>query len=357
VGRTILADLRRGDLKRSFTRDLRELYEFYLDEEEREHLKKMRRGRRFVLRVWWLLKNLILNLSPIRRLLLVISLWLGLLQSRYSFNVGQADVSVDLRVPGFILLLIILMLELKDKLLARSELEVGRKVQRALLPETNPTLPGWDLLLYTRPANEVGGDLVDYHALGDGKLAIVLGDVSGKGLGAALLMAKLQATLWAIAGGFSSLAELGARMNAIMCRDGLPGKFATLVYLEVPQDAGAVRVLNAGHMPPIVIGGGETQELKPAAPPLGIVPDATYAEQRLEVGPGQMVVVYSDGLTEAVNESGEFYGDGRLRELLPRIRSLSAEAACELILTEVRSFIGEAPYSDDLSLVLLRRKQ
>jgi sigma-B regulation protein RsbU (phosphoserine phosphatase) len=356
VGKTILADLRRGDLKSSFTRDLRELHDFYLDEQARERLKSKRRGRRLFLRVWWILKSLIMNLSPIRRLLLVISLWLGLLQTQLSFPAGPGEVHLDLRVAGFLLLLIILMLELKDKLLARSELEVGRKVQRALLPEENPTLAGWDLLLYTRPANEVGGDLVDYHALGDGRLAVVLGDVSGKGLGAALLMAKLQATLWAIAGGFSSLAELGARMNAIMCRDGLPGRFATLVYLEVPPDGGAVRVLNAGHMPPIVIGGEGASELKPVAPPLGIVPDATYAEQRLDVGPGQMVVAYSDGLTEAVNESGEFYGEGRLQELLPRIQSLSAEAACELILTEVRSFIGEARYSDDLSLVLLRRK-
>jgi hypothetical protein len=356
VGKTILADLRRGDLKSSFTRDLRELYDFYLDEDARERLKKMRRGRRFFLRAWWILKNLILNLSPIRRLLLVISLWLGLLQGQYSFTLGQANMHVDLRLPGFILLLIILMLELKDKLLARSELEVGRTVQRALLPETNPTLAGWDLLLYTRPANEVGGDLVDYHALSDGTLALVLGDVSGKGLGAALLMAKLQATLWAVAGGFSSLAELGARMNAIMCRDGLPGRFATLVYLEVPPEGGTVRVLNAGHMPPVVIGGERPKDLKPVAPPLGIVPDAAYAEQRLDVRPGQMVVVYSDGLTEAVSESGEFYGDGRLRRLLPRIQSLSTQAACEVILSEVKSFIGEARYSDDLSLVLLRRK-
>ncbi len=343
-------------MKSSFTRDLRDLYNFYLDDEERERLRNMRRFRRWFLRVWWLFKNLILNLSPIRRLLLVISLWLGLLQGQYTFNLGQGHVQVDLRLPGFILLLIILMLELKDKLLARSELEVGRKVQRALLPESNPTLAGWDLLLFTRPANEVGGDLVDYHRLKDGRLGLVLGDVSGKGLGAALLMAKLQATLWAIAGDFSSLAELGARVNAIMCRDGLPGRFATLVYLELAPGAGAVRVLNAGHMPPLLIGRGRFEDLKPVAPPLGIVPDATYAEQRLDVQPGDTVVVYSDGLTEAANESGEFYGEGRMRKLLPRLQGLPAQAACELILSEVRDFIGEEPYSDDLSLVLLQRR-
>jgi sigma-B regulation protein RsbU (phosphoserine phosphatase) len=228
-------------------------------------------------------------------------------------------------------------------------------VQKALLPERNPTLPGWDLILFTRPANEVGGDLVDYHVLEGGRLALALGDVSGKGLGAALLMAKLQATLWAIVGQLDSLADLGARVNEILIRDGVPGRFATLVYLELSPNEGSVRVLNAGHLPPVVLEGGRYRELSPVATPLGAVPNVSYTEQRVELGPGGMLVVYSDGLTEAANEAGEFYGEERLRGLLSQLQGMSSEAACARVLSEVQSFIGNERYSDDLSLAFLRR--
>lgn len=354
VGKTILEDLRRGDLRSSFTRDLRDLYDFYLDESARERLGTMSAVKRWFLRFWWILKNLILNLSPIRRVMLVIALWLSI-QVSWNFEAGQRSAHVDLRGLAFLMLLIILMLELKDKLLAKSELEVGRKVQKALLPERNPTLRGWDLILFTRPANEVGGDLVDYHQLEDGRLALALGDVSGKGLGAALLMAKLQATLWAIAGEVNSLAELGARVNEILIRDGVPGRFATLIYLEISPNDASIRVLNAGHPPPIILEGDRHRELSPVATPLGAVSDVSYTEQRVELEKDAMLMVYSDGLTEAANEAGEFYGEKRLRALLPQLRGLSSEAACARVLSEVQSFIGNERYSDDLSLAFLRR--
>jgi sigma-B regulation protein RsbU (phosphoserine phosphatase) len=303
---------------------------------------------------WWLLKNLILNLSPARRLFLVVSLWMSI-QAAYTFSMGSGRVNVDLRALGFLLLLLVLMLELKDKLMARNELEVGRKVQIALLPDCNPTLSGWDLSLFTRPANEVGGDMVDYLRIDESRLGVALGDVSGKGLGAALLMAKLQATLWALATDFSSLAELGARANGILCRDGLPGSFATLVYLELGPDSGQVRVLNAGHLPPITVQSGRLETLPPVATPLGALPGSVYTEQRVEIEPGGFLLVYSDGLTEARNKEGEFFGEERLRALLPGIRGLSAGDVGSRLLAEVERFVGEERYSDDLSLAILRR--
>jgi serine phosphatase RsbU (regulator of sigma subunit) len=354
VGKTILDDLRRGDLKRSFRRDIKDLYYFYLDEDARERLKAMGRGKRWFLRGWWLLKNLVLNLSPIRRIMLVISFWL-VIQGPNSFSVGESHVNTDFRGLAFALLLIILMLELKDKLVARSELEVGRKVQIALLPDGNPVLPGWDLLLFTRPANEVGGDLVDYLELKDNRLGLTLGDVSGKGLGAALLMAKLQATLWAVATDFRSLSDLGSRLNAIFCRDGLPGRFATMIYLEIEPDSGSVRLMNAGHMPPICVKGNKLETLEPVAPPLGVIPGASYTEQQVELGRGDTLVVYSDGLTEATNANGDFFGEQRLIGLLEELRDSHPSAICTRLLSEVEGFIGEERYSDDLSLVILRR--
>ena len=114
-------------------------------------------------------------------------------------RVGSTQISIHFPTLGIAILLFILMLELKDKLLAREELEAGRAVQRALMPDSGPTIPGWDVSLFTRSANDVGGDLVDYVPLDDQRNGLVLGDVAGKGLPAALLMAKLQSTLRALA--------------------------------------------------------------------------------------------------------------------------------------------------------------
>jgi hypothetical protein len=354
VHKVILEDLKRGDIKRTVRRDLKDLYYFYIDEDERERLRKTSKFWRWAVMSWWLFKNLILNLSPTRRLMLVVSIWFSI-QGPFSLPVGDGSLKFDLRVLGFLLILIVLMLEMMDKLLARDELAVGRTVQLALLPDRNPTMPGWELSLFTRPANEVGGDMVDYLKIGEDRLGMALGDVSGKGLGAALLMAKLQATLWALATDFSSLAELGARANGILCRDGVPGKFATLVYLELKPDSGQVRILNAGHMPPITIKSSGLDQLPPVAPPLGALPDSVYAEQRIEIEPGELLLIYSDGLTEARNEGGEFFGEERLLALLPGLRTLSVADAGSRLLAEVESFVGEERYSDDLSLALLKR--
>ena len=207
-----------------------------------------------------------------------------------------------------------------NKLLAQHELETGRAVQFALMPAQHPTLPGWETWLYTCPANEVGGDLVDYLMVRENTLGITLGDVAGKGLGAALFMAKIQATVRAIAPNFDSLAELGEEVNHIFRRDGLPGRFVSLVYLEVVPNQGQVRVLNAGHFPPIVIRREAIDEMPKGAPALGLMPNAPFMEQSTSLEVGDLLLVYSDGVTEARNEEGEFFDDERLKALLPTLR-------------------------------------
>jgi hypothetical protein len=151
--RRILDDVQSSAFKKTVRGDLRDLYAFYLDEEARERLATTSRIKRWFLIGFWLIKGLILNLSPARRVLLLVSVWF-FLQSHIGFTVGETNVRLDLSIFGFLLLLLVLMLELKDKLLARNELEVGRTVQLALLPRDPPRLPGWDICLYTRPAND-----------------------------------------------------------------------------------------------------------------------------------------------------------------------------------------------------------
>jgi phosphoserine phosphatase RsbU/P len=304
----------------------------------------------------WVLKSLFLKLTPARRVLLVLSFVL-MWQSVDFGSRANAAPQISIRFPffGVLTLLLILILELKDKLLAREELEAGRSVQRALMPEASPAIPGWDVWLFTRSANDVGGDLVDYVPLGGRRHGLVLGDVAGKGLPAALLMAKLQSTLRALAGGELPLAALGEQMNRILYRDGLANRFATLVYLDIGEPSGAVRLLNAGHPPPLVLRGATLDELPNGGTALGMMPEATFFEQGLELAEGDVLMVYSDGLTEAMNEEEEFFGDERLRARLPPLAGLAAEAIGSGLVAAVDEFVGDARRHDDLSLVVLRR--
>jgi sigma-B regulation protein RsbU (phosphoserine phosphatase) len=350
------SEVRRTGLKASIEHTFADLQAFYLSTERIDRLAGMGRVKRWLYLSLWLLKSLFMKLTPARRVLLVIAflfLSTGLGWVSYGDNVR-----IDIRMPllGVVLLLVILMLELKDKLLAHEELEAGRAVQHALMPDRSPSVPGWDVWLYTQSANEVGGDLVDYLRLDANRVGITLGDVAGKGLPAALLMAKLQATLRALTTEVESLSELGTRVNRILYRDGLPNRFATLVYLELSSDSGHIRVLNGGHMPPLLLRGVTVEEMPRGSFALGLLKDATFTEQYVDLDADNLLIVYSDGLTEAMNAAGDFFGEERLRALVPPLARQSAEQVGERLLAAVEQFVGDAPRHDDLSLVVLKRR-
>jgi sigma-B regulation protein RsbU (phosphoserine phosphatase) len=350
----VLADLRQADVPRSLRRDLRDLVRFYLDDDQRARLAGMGRIRRFFLRLAWILRAMLLRLSPARRLAVVLALAFALLADT-RFTYGTLVLRVDLRWWGFILLLVVLMLELKDKLLARDEIELARQVQLALLPREAPRLRGWEIWLYTRPANDVGGDLVDAIEVVPGRLGLVLGDVAGKGLAAALLASKLQATLRAVAADVPPLDELAARVNRIMTRDGIPNRFATLFQLDLAADGAGIRWVNAGHLPPFVVREGGVEQLPPGGLPFGIDAAAAYEEQVIDLGPDDLLLVFSDGLTEARRPDDAMFGEGPLQALAPRLAGLGAEAAGRRLVEEVDRFLVDRRVEDDLSLVILRR--
>lgn len=355
IRKTIWNDLQHDDFFRNIRRDFDDLYDFFIDSETQKRFAKKKWIGRFLAVAPRLFKKLILHLTPTRRLLLVVSI-IVVAFGDSTIQTGTTNVGFHYSFFGYILILLILMLELKDKLLARNELEAGRAVQSALMTKANPLFPGWSIWLFSRPANEVGGDLVDSIPLSDTRLGIALGDIAGKGLGAALLMSKLQSTLRALASYFTSLTDLGVRLNEIFCRDSIPSRFASLVYLEIMPNSGTLRLLNAGHLPPIVIRRGEIEQLKRVAPALGIVPRAEFVEQSIELNPGEIVIVYSDGLTEARNRLGDFYGDDRFHRILRTFASAEPDEIGKKLLASVDYFIGDARPSDDLSLVILKRK-
>lgn len=349
----IVDDVKRGGAFQSFRRDVRDIYRFYLTEEERERLGKMSRVKRFFWVSWWLVRNLLLRLSPNRRLLLVVALLLFAFQPRFRWT--QAHFELNLVPVGFLLVLLILALELKDKLLARDEIEVARQVQISLLPKTHPEIPGWEVWSATTPANDVGGDLIDYLPGAEGRTGLALGDVAGKGMGAALLCAKLQATLRALAPGARDLEALGAGLNGVLERAGLDNRYATLFYLEIAPGDPAVRYLNAGHNPALVVKASGIVPLTASSLPLGMLPGTSYAQGTVALDGGDALVLYSDGITEATSASGQEYGLARLERVVSEGRALPAEALARRILADVGRFLdGERPH-DDQSILVLRR--
>ncbi len=338
-------DFKEGDLKKTFFQEMKDIYYFYLDEEERKKLDEMNKVKKFFLVAFRIIKSMFLKLTPMRRLLLFAGLILMISRTANNSNAW----------PGITLFFIVLMLELKDKLLAHDEFAVGRAVQTALIPETNPEISGWDIWMFTRPAKEIGGDFVDYLELDNDRMGLALGDVAGKGLGAALFMAKLQATLRAIAHNYDSLGKLGAQINTIFCRDGIPNKFASLVYLEIKPDKGSIRLLNAGHIPPLILRKEKLEELSKGGTALGIMEESVYEEQKIEMLHDDLIIVYSDGVTDAVDTKGNLFGEERFLEFASGLRELSAEKAGEKILRTIEQFVGEARPSDDLSLIILKK--
>jgi len=168
-------------------------------------------------------------------------------------------------------------------------------------------------------------------------------------------MAKLQATLKALAPDYDSIGKLITKLNAIVHRDGLPNSFASLVYAEISSTSGVLRFVNAGHLPPIVLTASGLQEMQKGEPALGLMGLTAYAERQVELQSGDVFIVYSDGLTEASNERGEFFGSERLLKRLPLLRDRAPEEIGKALLGEIDFFVNDAPPNDDISMVILKR--
>lgn len=354
IGKTIIEDLRRGDFERSMKRDYRELRDFMITEEREKRLKEMRTVKRALFISWWFLEGLILKLTPARRILLLVALILFFGVIEFDSNKTATNFQ-GAHLLGALVLLFIIMLELKDKLVAHEELEAGHAVQNALMPERTPLVPGWGLWLFTRSANEVGGDLVDFININPERVGVTLGDIAGKGLRAALLTSKLQATVRALAPDHPSLSELGQKLNFIFCRDSLPNLFASVVYLEVQPNMGFVRLVNAGHLPPIIVRGGQLEKTDKGGMALGLSPQAVFQEQHIELKTNDMLFVYSDGVTEARNEQGAFFGEQKILDLLPQLATYTPQQVGERLLAEIDRFIGYARAYDDITIAILKR--
>ncbi|MCK5004058.1 MAG: serine/threonine-protein phosphatase [Candidatus Aminicenantes bacterium] len=348
IWETFKTDFKESEITREVKYDLTDTLDFYLTEDQKTRMKEMGWFKKLIFIPAWLLRIMFFKLTRIRRLLLALALILSVV----SINNNNSSNNSFL---GLIILLFILILELKDKLIAVDELSAGRAVQTAFMPPENPDIPGWSLWLYSRPANSVGGDMVDLIPIDEINYGVVLGDVSGKELGAALYMVKLQSTLRALASDFASLSNLGSKINKIFHRDSESNRFATMVYISLKKNQGNLKVLNAGHIPPILLSNGELVEMAKGSPAIGIKSTSSYREDSLKLKKGDYLIVYSDGVSEAINSEGEFYGAGRFKDTLIAGKDLPPREMGKNIIAAVNNFVGNNKFYDDLSIVILKR--
>src|ERR671914_290168 len=205
--------------------------------------------------------------------------------------------------------------EAQERERIEQELQVARRIQQELLPETTPALDGWRIATYYGPAREVGGDFYDFLELSNGRLGLILGDATGHGMPAALVMATTRGMLRAVIQALESPGEVLARVNEALVADIPPSTFVTCFYGVLDPESGRLRYANAGHNLPCRRHNGQAEELRARGMPLGLMPGMSYEEKEASLNEGESVLFYSDGLVEAHDPKGDMFGFPRLRRM------------------------------------------
>ena len=237
------------------------------------------------------------------------------------------------------------------------ELALASEIRQRFQPTAPPHIEGYELQGISFPCYEIGGDYYDFIEREDGRLVIALGDVSGKGTAAALLMSSLHAAVHAQSASHDSLVETISAVNRYLA-DNIPAnRFVTLFYAELDPESGALSFLNAGHNPPLIVhSAGTVEQLASGGLPLGIKPDAEYREGRTQLQRGDVLVIYSDGVTEAVSPTGEEFGATRLYEVVARNVNASAAGIRDRIESSLTKFAQGTSAADDITLVIVKRQ-
>jgi len=351
------------DLWSQFIADARASYGFYgkdVDWEEVDKLSRWRRPFYVAKQFFW---ALMMKLSPARRVLLLITLALFVLSS-LRFQLGN-DFVFDAKFEWLsaALLLLLLSLELADKVIKKRDLEIAREIQTWLVPSRPPEVPGADIAFATRPQNSVAGDYYDafyptLSAAEGGKLLLVVADVAGKSVPAALLMATMQASLRTVAGEDAPLVDLVARLNRYASGYSLDGRrFTTAILGQYDPATRKLAYVNAGHNAPVLRrANGKLEKLEVGGLPLGIEASATYDTATIDLCPGDVVIFYTDGVPEAFNAAGEEFGNLRWFETVHRLPPLSAEQSLQYLMKRVDEFVGTTRQFDDITCLVFRCK-
>jgi serine phosphatase RsbU (regulator of sigma subunit) len=368
-------DLTPADFQRLFTRETPEAYRFFARTLNLEKLAELPWYRRWPITARLVFTAFAMRLSPARRVLYalgVASAALGLLMLFDGFESTRLllfPFTLRLTLPdwvdgtlwlflGFVAVNLLILMEVADRLSLKSDLEIARDIQLAMLPGGLKTAGDATIAGMTRPANTVGGDFYDVLPRPDGRLVIALGDVAGKGSPAALLMALLLAMLRTLVDENFEAARLVARLNAQVARHSPRSRFITLFYGVYDPATGRLEYVNAGHLPAILRRrdgrleriGADTGGLA-----LGMFEHAAYETHAITIAPGDLFVLYSDGITEAENAAGKAFEDTGLETVLAVHAGDDPENLGRAILRAVETYAADARLADDLTTLILKR--
>jgi phosphoserine phosphatase RsbU/P len=349
------------DLWSQFAADARASYGFYGKDVDWEAIQKLPRWRRpfYVAKdIFW---AMLMKMTPARRVLLLLALAM-LLMSGFTFQFGH-DVEIQFKFEALaaLIFLLLLSLELADKVAMKRDLEIAREIQSWLVPSQAPEVAGADIAFATRPQNSVAGDYYDAFypdPENPERLVVVIADVAGKSVPAALLMATLQASLRTIAGEGAPVAELVTRLNRYASAYSLDGRrFTTAVLCEYEPVSRRLTYVNAGHNAPILRrANGALEKLETGGLPLGIKVDAAYETASLELRPGDALILFTDGVIEAFNASGEEFGNERWLQAVRGLPDWNGHLCLKYLMERVDQFVGATRQADDITCMVFRSK-
>ena len=357
---TYTRDLKAEDVQRLFTRDTREAYDFFTRHVDFSPYDKLPRHKR-----WWHQARLLfmaftMRLSPARRLvyaLALVSAVLGLIQLMTRF---RAPDGTGWLLMGFLLMNLLVLLEVADRLSLKNDLEIAREIQIAMLPHGLHRTATAETVGLSRPANTVGGDFFDVIPLADGRLVVAVGDVSGKGSPAALLMALLLAMLRTLVQAMEEepcdTSTLLARLNVQVGRHAPGSRFITFFLGIYDPRTERLEYANAGHMPPILMhANGLSERLTNGGIALGMFERSTYETGTVSIGPTDLLTMYSDGITEAEDPQGRPFDETGLETILQVEQGHDLQAIGASIIRAVEAHTADNRFADDLTILLLRR--
>ncbi len=357
---------RLNELWSQFKSEAQAGYGLYSQDVDWEAIKLHKsRFTRVRLSAWALFKAMLMKLSPARRVLLLVAVILLLFNPDIRTRGG--DVDLGFGWLGTLILFVLLALELGDRVTMKRDLEIAREIQQWLVPSEPPQVLGMDIAFATRPQNTVAGDYYDAflrpvpdQSARKPSLLIVVADVAGKSVPAALLMATFQSGLRTLASTTASLDEIVTGVDRYTRAHSLEGRrFTTAFLAELDPETRTMRYVNAGHNAPMLRrADGQIERLSSGGPPFGVPlftdSEVTYVSGTIQLQPGDLLFIFTDGVAEAVNEKGAEFGEARITAALLTMPTGTATGILNRVMADVNAFVGYARQHDDITVLVLR---
>lgn len=358
LGRNTFRSLTSDDVAKLYAHEWPETRKMLIAEHRSSIEQEPSSLRRWARTVSAIFYGLAKKLAPHRRVLFVLSFFAFFFCLFAVYQRSSADFWVFVEIAAtFLLMTLLLAMELIDKLKYRDELQLARDLQASLIPKAMPHTDQWELGAYNEIANTVGGDIYDFVSLPDGRMAVLFGDASGHGMAAGLVMAVAHASFRTQLDVDPSPAAIISSLNRILCRTGGSRSFFSCVYLLFSPD-GSFEGTVAGH-PPVLridVHGKVAERIGRGAYPLGVKAGLTWEIVSGRLEPGERLLLHSDGLTEARNAQGNEFGDVYVEAVAGWHPEASAASLVEMMVAEWKTFMGQLPPDDDISIAVVRRR-